>query len=104
MANGFELECPKCYGCGQQMQWTVRGDRGATNNRCECKNPNCPLKEPIPTIAEKKCPKCGNENMEHFGEESVGEVSTKTGKLSKDKVWTVYRCQKCNRQFKIKKD
>lgn len=104
MANGFELECPKCYKCGQQMQGIIRGDRGAMTAKCECKNPNCPSKEPIHVITEKKCTECGNENMEYFGEESVGKVSGRTGEFGKDKAWTVYRCQKCNKQFKMKKD
>lgn len=55
MANGFDLECPKCPKCGQQMQEIIESDnRGGLRERCKCKNPKCPSREATLTTKPKR--------------------------------------------------
>jgi hypothetical protein len=61
--------------------------------------------EPIPTIAEKKCPDpdCNEWNLVYESTMTSGDVSP-MGEIKEDEKYTIYRCDKCGARYKIKEN
>lgn len=57
----------------------------------------------IPTSKEKKCPRCGSEDVVQNSIFQEGDVSKSTGEIQ-GKMIPLYDCNNCKKMFKLERD